>query len=70
MDYTTLFYFGENMNNIFYCYSYRMQLFLRAMNEKYIGTGINGNTKTKYWTFKKSDRLDALIGLWTSVKNK
>lgn len=47
-----------------------MQLFLRAMNEKYIGTGINKNTNTKYWTFIKSDRLDSLIELWTSVKNK
>lgn len=58
------------MDYIFYCYSYKMQLFLRAMNEKYIGTGINKNTNTKYWTFIKSDRLDSLIELWTSVKNK
>lgn len=47
-----------------------MQLFLRAMNEKYISTGLNKNTNTKYWTFKKSDRLDSLIELWISVKNK
>ena len=40
------------------------------MNEKYVNQGINQNTNTKYWTFKKSDRLDYLIEMWVSIKNK
>lgn len=58
------------MGNLFYCYSYRMHLFLRSMNEKYVSVGVNKNTQTKYWTFTKSDRLDSLVKIWVSIKNK
>lgn len=58
------------MANIFYCYSKRMSLFLRAMKEEYISIGINKNTNMKYWTFAKSDRLDKLISLWNEIKNR
>lgn len=47
-----------------------MHLFLRSMNEKYVSIGVNKNTQTKYWTFTKSDRLDKLIEVWVSIKNK
>ena len=58
------------MNNIFYCYSKRMSLFLRAMKEEYIAVGVNQKTNVKYWTFNKSERLDNLITLWNEIKNK
>lgn len=58
------------MNNIFYCYSKRMSLFLRAMKEEYITVGVNQKTNVKYWTFNKSERLDNLIALWNEIKNK
>lgn len=58
------------MNDYFYCYSRRMSLFLRSMKEKYISSSINKNTNMRYWTFKKSERLDKLIELWNSIKNK
>ena len=58
------------MNNIFYCYSKRMSLFLRAMKEEYIAVGVNQKTNVKYWTFNKSERLDNLISLWNEIKNK
>lgn len=58
------------MNNIFYCYSKRMSLFLRAMKEEYIAVGVNQKTNVKYWTFNKSERLDNLIDLWNEIKNK
>lgn len=57
-------------NNIFYCYSKRMCLFLRCMKEKYISMGVNSKTHIKYWTFYKTERLDELIKLWNSIKNK
>ena len=58
------------MNDIYYCYSKRLMFFLRAMRESYISVGINKRANTKFWTFKKSDRLDELIKLWSVVKNK
>lgn len=57
------------MNDIFYCYSKRMSLFLRSMKEKYIAVGENQKTHVKYWTFYKSERLDTLIELWNTIKN-
>ena len=56
-------------NDIFYCYSSRMSLFLRAMKQAYIDVGINKNSGVRYWTFSKSDRLDELIELWNTIKN-
>lgn len=58
------------MSNVYYCYSKRLQLFLRSMNESYITVGINKNTNTKYWTFNKSGRLDMLISLFNEIKYK
>ena len=58
------------MNDIFYCYSKRMSLFLRSMKEEYIAVGENQKTHVKYWTFYKSERLDSLIELWNIIKNK
>lgn len=58
------------MNKNFYCYSKRMSLFLRSMKEKYIASGINQRTHVRYWTFQKSERLDMLIEIWNSIKNK
>lgn len=57
------------MNDIFYCYSKRMSLFLRSMKEEYITVGENQKTHVRYWTFYKSERLDTLIELWNTIKN-
>lgn len=55
---------------MFYCYSFRLSLFLRSMKQKYKHVGINHKTNTKFWVFEKSERLDALISLWNEIKNK
>ena len=47
-----------------------MSLFLRSMKEEYITVGENQKTHVKYWTFYKSERLDSLIELWNTIKNK
>lgn len=47
-----------------------MSLFLRSMKEEYIAVGENQKTNVKYWTFYKSERLDSLIELWNTIKNK
>lgn len=58
------------MKSLFYCYSKRLCLFLRSMNETYIDIGINPSRHTKYWTFQKSRRLDELIRLYKEIKYK
>lgn len=40
------------------------------MKEEYIAVGENQKTHVKYWTFYKSERLDILIELWNTIKNK
>lgn len=56
------------MGNIFYCYSYKLQLFLRALGFKYIQTGKEKNTQNTYWEFVKSEKLDKAISLYNDVK--
>ena len=41
-----------------------------ALNEKYISSNVNANTKTRYWTFEKSNGLDEKINLYNSIKHK
>lgn len=57
------------MNQYFYCYSMRMFHFIRAFNIKYINVGFNTKSKTKFYKFDKSKRLDKVIALYNSVKH-
>lgn len=54
--------------DIYYCYSKRLSYFLRAFIS-YEDIGINNNTNTKYYTFKKGDRLDSLIKHYNEIKH-
>ena len=47
-----------------------MKYFLQAMKEEYIAVRVNQKTNVRYWTFKKTERLDYLISLWNEIKNK
>lgn len=62
-------YFNK-MNDLYYCYSKKLHYFLMSLDEKYISSSINKNTNTRYWTFKKSERLDEKIALWNEIKHK
>ena len=55
------------MNNIFYCYSKNMAHFIMAFGIRYISYAKNRKTNTPYYTFEKSERLDAIIRLYKSV---
>ena len=57
------------MSQFFYCYSMRMSHFIRAFNIKYIDVGFNAKSKTKYYIFEKSEKLDKVIELSNSVKH-
>lgn len=58
------------MNDKFYCYSNRLSYFIRSFGVKYIEIGINPKTKTRYYLFDKSERLDKIISLYNDVKHK
>lgn len=55
-------------NDTYFCYSKRLSYFLRSFIS-YEDTGINKNTNTKYYTFKKSNRLDNLIKHYNNIKH-
>lgn len=55
-------------NKIFYCYSLRLYHFILAFNEKCYDSKINSLSKTRYWTFHKSERLDKIIKLYNNIK--
>lgn len=54
--------------NIFFCYSKRLSYFIRAFNIDHLFIGVNKNTHTRYYAFKKSERLDKIIDLYNKVK--
>lgn len=56
------------MNKYFYCYSKRMAHFIRAFDIRYVNVGMNEKSKTRYYIFNKSERLDKVIQLYNSVK--
>lgn len=54
----------------FYCYSLKLFHFLSAFSEKCYISKINKVSNTRYWVFRKSERLDNLIDLYNDVKHK
>lgn len=63
----------ENNNltdNNFFCYSCRLFHFLKSFDEKCYISKINKKSNTRYWVFHKSERLDNLINLYNSIKEK
>jgi len=57
------------MTNKFYCYSKRLFYFIRSFGIDYLSSGINGNSRNKYYVFEKSQRLDKIIALYNTVKH-
>lgn len=58
---------NDNVN--FYCYSLKLFHFLSAFGEKCYVSKINSVSNTRYWLFKKSERLDKIIALYNKVKH-
>ena len=54
----------------FYCYSLKLFHFLSAFSEKCYISKINKVSNTRYWVFRKSERLDNLIDLYNDVKHR
>jgi hypothetical protein len=54
--------------NIFYCYSVHLKDFLKSQGMNYIDKAINPNSKSLYFMFEKSKKLDLLIEKWNKTK--
>jgi len=54
----------------FYCYSYKLMCFLKSYGFRYISKGINTNSNSIYFVFKKSRDLDNAIIIWNTIKFK
>lgn len=54
----------------FYSYSYRLTLFIRSFEIRYIDTSINPKTNQRYYRFEKSNKLDKIIELYNEVKHE
>ena len=57
-------------NEKFYCYSLRLFHYLCAFGEKCYASKINASSGSRYWIFKKSVRLDALIKSYNEAKHR
>ena len=57
------------MSNYFYCYSKTLFHFIKAFGINYISIGVHNTTKTKYYIFPKSEKLDKIISLYNKVKH-
>lgn len=56
-------------NDIFYCYSRKLFHYLCAFGEKCLASKINSVSQKRYWTFKKSERLDRIIESYVKEKH-
>lgn len=59
----------ENNNN-YYCYSVKQFHYLSAFGERCCASRNNNKNGKRYWVFKKSKRLDAIIDSYRQMKNK
>lgn len=60
----------EKDNSNYFCYSLRLYHYLSAFSEKCVASKINSVSNRRYWVFKKSDRLDAIIASYNEAKHK
>ena len=58
------------MSRYFYCYSCRLKNFIKAFGVDYATKAINPNSKTLYFMFEKSEKLNAILEFWNECKYK
>lgn len=56
------------MNNYFYCYSPKLKAHLLDVGERFICTGLNEKTHSKFWLFVRNDNLDEILTDWHASK--
>lgn len=56
-------------NNYFFCYSYKLKLFLKNRNIRYEFAGNNPNSGKPYWGYIKNDILGNCLKDWGKLNN-
>lgn len=54
--------------DLFFCYSKRLQYFLKAFGLDYINGGINKNNNRQYYVYNKTEKLNKLLNKWNDMK--
>ena len=54
----------------FFCYSYKLKLFLKEKGLKYEFSGNNPNTDKPYWGYLKTDSLKEYLTEWGKQYDK
>ena len=60
----------ENENSFFHCYSFNLYHFLKSQGLNYVEKSKNITNNLTYFTFKKSEVLNAAIKKWNELKEK
>ncbi|QIG62609.1 hypothetical protein [Sporosarcina phage Lietuvens] len=55
-------------NEFYYCYSPRLHVFLQDSGQRYTCAGLNEKTLRKFWQYKRTDGLHALLADWAENK--
>lgn len=56
------------MNEFFYCYSPKLHAHLNANGQRYICAGLNEKTMRKFWQYRRTDELHAILDDWKAGK--
>lgn len=57
-------------SRFFYCYSSKLRSFIKSFGIDYETKGENPNTKTTYYMFEKSEKLNAILEFWKECRGK
>ena len=55
-------------DNLFYCYSKRLNQFLYLFGVGYVDKNYNYNTQAEYYIYERTNKLDFLLKKWEEIK--
>lgn len=57
------------MEKYFFCYSYKLKLFLKEKNIRYDFVGNNPNSNKPYWGYLKTEELGKCLKEWSEINS-
>ena len=58
----------ENEIRLFTCYSWNLVRFLNGKGIRYKITGLNSDTRKRFWVFIRNNKLNDNLSLWKTTK--
>lgn len=55
----------RRVGEFYYCYSPKLHAFLQAEGQRYICVGLNEDTHRKFWQYRGTTELNALLTKWS-----